>query len=72
MWYQCLLGRCRALMQDMSDFSSRQFDAAAANTAKRLPVVSAVPGTTLGLITLRAFATGGRLIGACAFIHPHL
>ena len=48
----------RAFMQDMASFDSPQFDAAAAAVAKRLPVASAVPGTTLGVIPLAAFEGG--------------
>jgi hypothetical protein len=41
------------------------FDAAAAATSRFLPVESAMPGTTLGIIPLQAFETGGTLYGAC-------
>lgn len=50
-------------MESMSDALSRQFDPAAAANVKRLPVQSAMPGTTLQLIPLKAFQTGGNLIG---------
>lgn len=40
------------------------FDAAAMSTSRYLPVESAMPGTTLGLIALKAFETGGTLYGA--------
>lgn len=39
------------------------FDAAAMASARHLPVESAMPGTTLGLIPLQAFETGGTLYG---------
>jgi hypothetical protein len=39
------------------------FDAAAMATSRYLPVESAMPGTTLGLIPLQAFETGGTLYG---------
>jgi hypothetical protein len=39
------------------------FDAAAMASARYLPVESAMPGTTLGLIPLQAFETGGTLYG---------
>ena len=51
----------RAFVKDMAAFDSPQFDAAAAAVAKRLPVASAVPGTTLGVIPLAAFEGGGAL-----------
>ena len=54
----------RAFVQEMSKFSSAQFDPAAIGTAKRLPVESAMPGTTLELIPLQAFDSGGLLYGA--------
>ena len=53
-------------MESMSDALSRQFDPAAAARVKRLPVQSAMPGTTLQLIPLKAFQTGGSLIGSIA------
>lgn len=39
------------------------FDAAAMSMSRYLPVESAMPGTTLGLIALKAFETGGTLYG---------
>eukprot|EP00884_Botryococcus_braunii_P017452 jgi/Botrbrau1/4390/Bobra.105_2s0036.1 len=51
----------RAIVREMSDLGSQQFDAAAASVKRRLPVESAMPGTTLGLIPLRAFESGGTL-----------
>ena len=50
-------------MESMSDALSRQFDPAAAAKVRRLPVQSAMPGTTLKFIPLKAFQTGGCLIG---------
>ncbi len=46
--------------------SGGNFDAAAAASARHLPVESAMPGTTLGLIPLQAFESGGTLYGAAA------
>ncbi|KAK9841746.1 hypothetical protein WJX81_000306 [Elliptochloris bilobata] len=51
----------RALMREMRTATSPQFDPAALAAARRLPVESAVPGTTLAPIPLRAFAAGGVL-----------
>eukprot|EP00468_Gymnochlora_sp_CCMP2014_P009212 CAMPEP_0167746952 /NCGR_PEP_ID=MMETSP0110_2-20121227/4001_1 /TAXON_ID=629695 /ORGANISM="Gymnochlora sp., Strain CCMP2014" /LENGTH=483 /DNA_ID=CAMNT_0007631779 /DNA_START=85 /DNA_END=1536 /DNA_ORIENTATION=+ len=51
----------RALINEMSDFNSRTFDPAAYNQGRFLPVESSVPGTTLGMIPLKAFASGGTL-----------
>ena len=47
----------------MSNFTSAQFDAAAVSRAKHLPVESAMPGTTLQIIPLEAFESGGVLYG---------
>ena len=52
----------RALVEEMRRAAGPQFDAAAASVAKRLPVASAVPGTTLGKISLAAFSAGGNLV----------
>ncbi len=49
----------------MSSFSSKHFDAAATLAARRLPVESAMPGTTLGVIPMETFAAGGTLYGMC-------
>lgn len=57
-------GGRRALMREMKTATSPQFDPAALAAARRLPVESAVPGTTLAPIPLRAFAAGGVLYGA--------
>eukprot|EP00469_Lotharella_globosa_P013348 CAMPEP_0167777460 /NCGR_PEP_ID=MMETSP0111_2-20121227/3716_1 /TAXON_ID=91324 /ORGANISM="Lotharella globosa, Strain CCCM811" /LENGTH=314 /DNA_ID=CAMNT_0007667667 /DNA_START=188 /DNA_END=1132 /DNA_ORIENTATION=+ len=51
----------RALIKEMSDFESRAFDPAAHMQGRFLPVESAVPGTTLGIIPLQAFESGGTL-----------
>ncbi len=51
-------------MREMRTATSPQFDPAALAAARRLPVESAVPGTTLAPIPLRAFAAGGILYGA--------
>ncbi len=53
----------RAMLREMSGFESANFDAAARGSAKRAPVESAMPGTTLGLIPLQAFESGGTLYG---------
>lgn len=50
-------------MKEMSNMTSPQFDPAAASASKRLPVASAMPGTTLQLIPLQAFHSGGVLFG---------
>lgn len=52
----------RALVEEMRKATGPQFDAAAASVAKRLPVASAVPGTTLAKISLAAFSAGGNLV----------
>eukprot|EP00879_Flechtneria_rotunda_P017821 GHRR01018680.1.p1 GENE.GHRR01018680.1~~GHRR01018680.1.p1 ORF type:complete len:565 (+),score=194.15 GHRR01018680.1:1522-3216(+) len=51
----------RAMLNEMSSFTGGNFDAAALATSRFLPVESAMPGTTLGLIPLQAFETGGTL-----------
>ncbi len=48
----------------MSDVTSPQFDPAAMGIASHLPVESAMPGTTLQLIALNTFDSGGVLYGA--------
>lgn len=55
--------RCRAFVKEMSSFGSTQFDAAAVSTGRHLPVESAMPGTTLQIIPLEAFESGGVLYG---------
>ena len=54
---------CRAFVKEMSSFGSSQFDAAAVSTGRHLPVESAMPGTTLQIIPLEAFESGGTLYG---------
>ncbi len=54
----------RAFVKEMSSIGSAQFDPAAIGTARHLPTESAMPGTTLQLIPLKAFDTGGLLYGA--------
>ena len=54
---------CRAFVKEMSSFSSSQFDAAAVSTGRHLPVESDMPGTTLQIIPLEAFESGGTLYG---------
>ncbi|KAF6256744.1 hypothetical protein COO60DRAFT_85689 [Scenedesmus sp. NREL 46B-D3] len=51
----------RAMLKEMSSLTGGNFDAAALATSRHLPVESAMPGTTLGLIPLQAFETGGTL-----------
>lgn len=51
----------RALVQEMSSMSSQQFDPAALQNKKHLPVESPMPGTTLKSIPLNVFASGGVL-----------
>lgn len=63
---------CRAFVQEMSDMSSPQFDAAAIGTARHLPVESAMPGTTLQLIKLKTFDSGGVLYGTVCALPPAL
>lgn len=48
----------RASLRNMSSFSSVNFDAAAAGLGRYVPTESPMPGTTLGLIPLRAFDSG--------------
>lgn len=56
----------RAMLRDMGSMEGGNFDAAAMAMNKYLPVESAMPGTTLGLIPLQAFQTGGTLYGESA------
>jgi nitric-oxide synthase len=51
------------MLRDMAKFDSINFDPAAMSNGRYLPVESAMPGTTLGIIPLQAFATGGTLYG---------
>lgn len=51
----------RALVNEMSSTSSKQFDPAALQNKKHLPVESPMPGTTLRSIPLNVFASGGVL-----------
>lgn len=60
----------RALVNDMSDMTSTQFDPAAAAAARRLPVQSAMPGTTIQIIPLQAFHSGGHLLDTPG-VHLH-
>jgi hypothetical protein len=49
--------------QDMSLFDGGNFDPAARSSSRYLPVESPMPGTTLGIIPLQAFVSGGTLFG---------
>jgi hypothetical protein len=51
----------RRMMKEMSRVGSRHFDFQAARMHGMLPVESAMPGTTLGLVRLAAFTSGGAL-----------
>ncbi|GAB5356331.1 hypothetical protein AAMO2058_000281500 [Amorphochlora amoebiformis] len=57
-------------INEMSDFTSRAYDPAAYNQGRFLPVESTVPGTTLGVIPLKAFETGGTLFDTPG-VHLH-
>lgn len=59
----------RAMLKEMSKFEGGNYDAAAMAHSKYLPVESAMPGTTLGLIPLQAFETGGVLYGKHIICH---
>lgn len=60
----------RAALKEMSDFSSRNFDSSAASLGRYVPVESPMPGTTLGLIPLRAFDSGGVIFDSPG-VHLH-
>ena len=51
----------RRMLKEMANMTSRHFDAKATLVGKKLPVESAMPGTTLGLLQLGAFSSGGSL-----------
>jgi nitric-oxide synthase len=51
----------RGFVNEMSSTSSKQFDPAAMQKKKHLPVESPMPGTTLRSIPLNVFASGGVL-----------
>lgn len=48
----------RAFVKEMSSMTSKQFDPLAVKKAKRLPVESSMPGTTLSSIPLEVFQSG--------------
>jgi hypothetical protein len=50
----------------MAKFESTNFDAAALANGRYLPLESPMPGTTIGIIPLQAFASGGTLYGGWA------
>ncbi|KAL0044056.1 hypothetical protein WJX82_006266 [Trebouxia sp. C0006] len=60
----------RALVREMSKGSSRCFQPTAKAQSRRLPVESAMPGTTLQTIELKAFASGGALFDTPG-VHLH-
>ncbi|DBA83038.1 TPA: hypothetical protein ACH3X1_006811 [Trebouxia sp. C0004] len=60
----------RALVREMSKGSSRCFQATAKAQSRRLPVESAMPGTTLQTIKLKAFVSGGALFDTPG-VHLH-
>lgn len=51
----------RRMLKEMTNMASRHFDAKATQVGRRLPVESAMPGTTLGFVKLGAFSSGGAL-----------
>lgn len=51
-----------ALLSEMSSLHSPNYDGGAAQIRQK-PVQSAMPGTTLGTIALKAFESGGTLYG---------
>lgn len=51
----------RRMLKEMATMASRHFDAKATQVGRRLPVESAMPGTTLGFVKLGAFSSGGTL-----------
>lgn len=53
----------RAMLREMSRLEGMNYDPAAQGNGRYLPVESAMPGTTLGIIPLRAFKSGGCLFG---------
>ncbi|KAL6757450.1 hypothetical protein V8C86DRAFT_1669624 [Haematococcus lacustris] len=60
----------RAMLKDMSKFEGMNFDPAALANARYLPTESPMPGTTLGLIALQAYASGGTLFDTPG-VHLH-
>ncbi|GMH44225.1 hypothetical protein BSKO_12159 [Bryopsis sp. KO-2023] len=50
-----------ALLKEMQDFASVNFDLQAKSKSGFLPMESAMPGTTLGIIQVDAFSNGGNL-----------
>jgi nitric-oxide synthase, plant len=51
----------RRMVKEMGNMTSKHFDAKATLVGKQLPVESAMPGTTLALVKLGAFSSGGTL-----------
>eukprot|EP00892_Ulva_mutabilis_P003852 jgi/Ulvmu1/1839/UM119_0058.1 len=51
----------RRMLKEMANMTSRHFDSRATQVGRRLPVESAMPGTTLGFVRLGAFSSGGTL-----------
>jgi len=59
----------RSMLSDMSSFGSRNFDPQATGVAYR-PTESPMPGTTLGLLPLKSFSSGGHLFDTPG-VHLH-
>jgi nitric-oxide synthase, plant len=51
----------RRMLKEMANMTSRHFDTRATLAGRKLPVESAMPGTTLGFVKLGAFSSGGAL-----------
>ncbi|CAG9465946.1 unnamed protein product [Pedinophyceae sp. YPF-701] len=60
----------RAMLVDLASFHSRNFDANAIGATKNVPMESPMPGTTLSLIPIRAFSSGGVLFDSPG-LHLH-
>ncbi|KAL6769312.1 hypothetical protein ACKKBG_A30510 [Auxenochlorella protothecoides x Auxenochlorella symbiontica] len=60
----------RAMVREMADMGSRSYDPAAIGAGRRLPTASGIPGTTLGLIRLPVFSSGGCLVDTPG-VHLH-
>eukprot|EP00798_Chlamydomonas_sp_ICE-L_P007381 gene7381-505_t len=60
----------RAMLREMGKFDGDNYDPAAMSNGRYLPVESAMPGTTLGIIPLQAFVSGGTLFDTPG-VHLH-